>query len=773
MASDRNLINAFDDCVQRLESGETLDDILKDYPESADYLRDLLMISQMVYQVRDEDDTHDAQSRGRARLQEALKEKPKRIQPSRLRSYGPFAAVATLVIIMGLGLLLTSELTSANATANFASTTTAIVQMNSTTEALINATQVAAFSATQSSLDPFELTATSLVSDITATAASEITATMEAIGNQGSLDSFELTATQLIAELTSTADVFMNQTIEAQSTSDPFELQATIVPPSQLDPFEMTATQIIQNATAMASGLLATPTPFVENFDVTATALLMPTITLVGTPIPSTMAPVIPTSVASLPQSTAEPNISAVEAAQVTATALADLFNQLSPTPVGSGNELPNTGGGNGVEGAIKTTSMPPSPTSEATGTSTATPTPAPSMTAIPTQVANAEVLLTEPSQNNVQATALPALIPLSAGEIDDNADWDRYLLYRREFLSRGFQVYDLDVTGRQIISVVDENGLSVLGAKVRIFVNGEVVAEALTYATGQTMFFPNLDERTRGVNEFFVTVEKGGVSEQFMLNRDEATSWSVTLPLTINRNAVQLDVLFLIDTTSSMADEISQLQNNILHISDQVNNFADNIDVRYGLVLYREFDNFEYVTRRHEFTGDVSEFQTNLNAAQANSGDNNPDWDETLNVALDESLQRMSWRGEDTIKLIFLVADARPHINHPLEPVTYDQSIQDALARGIKIHPIASSGLEPAGEYIFRQIAQVTMGHFLFLTYETGVPGTPGDIRPELNVGEPDTTDPDDGYTVDRLADLVLRLIQDEINTYRGILRP
>lgn len=806
MARDRNLINAFDDCVQRLESGETLEVILKDYPESAQYLRDLLMISEMVAQVHDEDDeTTQAQSRGRDKLKQALQEKPKRKLSRRPRWYLPTVAAAIVTLIIGFGIVWGQLLRQENFI-NLDLTRTAIAETNFTgeldlrptqTQQALNAqaTQVAVLP-TQSQYDAFEMTATQLIADLTQTATSAFANTMDAqfaststvVPSVGDYDPFELTATQLVAEVTANA-ISQNPVIPTASS---------------LDAFSLTATQLINDLTATANGqVFATPSPYVENFDITATALMMPTITLVGTPLPSgTLIPL--TSVIPMVDTTENPIPTAIPAenivltievendvrtlqaqmtmiqvagqpittVELTATSLANLYSSTSsvdPNVVSTQNAMPDTGGGNGVENAIKTTSLPPS---LSTGTGTPTPAPTQTIASAGTQVADGSVIAPLQNDNN-QPTPLPALIPLQAGEIDDNADWDTYLLYRREFLARGFPVNDLDVTGQQIITVIDDNGLPVLGATVRVFANDELLGETLTYATGQTLFFPNIDERSRGVNEFFVMVEKDGVSQQFMLNRNEGSTWRVTLPLSMNRDNVELDVLFLIDTTSSMGDEIGQLQNNILHISEQVSNFADNVDVRYGLVLYREHDNFEYLTRRHEFTRNVDEFQTYLNAVTANSGDNNPDWDEALNVGLNESLNMMTWRNENTIKLIFLVADARPHIDHPLEPRPYDESILYALSRGIKIHPIASSGLEPAGEYIFRQIAQVTMGHFLFLTYDAGLPGTTGDVRPELNVGDPETTDPIGGYTVDRLADVVLRLIQDEILYFRGLNQP
>src|SRR5687767_5144570 len=131
-------------------------------------------------------------------------------------------------------------------------------------------------------------------------------------------------------------------------------------------------------------------------------------------------------------------------------------------------------------------------------------------------------------------------------------------------------------------------------------------------------------------------------------------------------------------------------------------------------------------------------------------------------------ALNAVNWRGEDAIKLVFLVADAPPHLEYP-DDTDYSVLMQDALARGIKVHPIASSGLQPEGEYILRQIAQYTMGHFIFLTYQEGVAGTVGDDRPDLDVGEARDEQGVGDYSVAQLDELVVRLIRDEIAALQG----
>jgi hypothetical protein len=377
-----------------------------------------------------------------------------------------------------------------------------------------------------------------------------------------------------------------------------------------------------------------------------------------------------------------------------------------------------------------------------------------------------AAVAVEESGEVMVNNQAAPQ--PLNAGEIDDNADWDTYQEYRRNFLTQSFMTYavkDVDTTDRQIISVVDSDGLPVLGACVQIYYGESFITASRTYATGLTMFFPNLSESTRYRENFRIVVSKAGLSAEASLDRSAIGGLTtVTLPLNQAQQSVQLDLMFLLDATGSMSDEIKQLQSNILSISVQLDAMPNNVDVRFGLVAYRDREE-EYVTRVYDFTDDVELFQANLMTVVADGGG---DYPESLNEGFDDALNAVTWRGEDTIKLVFLVADAPPHIDYANDS-DYTLLMQDALALGIKVHPIASSGLQPEGEFILRQIGQFTMGRFLFLTYDGGVAGTTGEDRPDLDVGDARDDQGIGDYSVDQLDELVLRLITDEIDALQG----
>ena len=331
--------------------------------------------------------------------------------------------------------------------------------------------------------------------------------------------------------------------------------------------------------------------------------------------------------------------------------------------------------------------------------------------------------------------------VSLSAGEVDDNERWDDYLEYRRSY--QGPYVHDVDVSERYNIRVLDRDNRPVPNARVWVSTERETLFEGRTYANGKTLFFPLAFSRQIDRDQTFrVYVEKDGVSQYLDAERRRGQEWVVKLDLRESYGRrVPLDVLFLVDSTGSMADEIGRIKETLLSISERIDALPSRPDLRFGMVTYRDRGD-EYVTRMFDFNRDVRRFLRTIEGVRARGGG---DYPESVNEALHTAVHRPDWRLNDAVRLVFLVADAPPHLDYS-QDYDYATEMMWANRRGIKIFPIASSGLDEQGEYIFRQIAQHTMGKFIFLLY--------GGTTPH-NVGQ---------YTVQNLDDLVVRLIEDEL---------
>jgi hypothetical protein len=167
------------------------------------------------------------------------------------------------------------------------------------------------------------------------------------------------------------------------------------------------------------------------------------------------------------------------------------------------------------------------------------------------------------------------------------------------------------------------------------------------------------------------------------------------------------------------MGDEIEQLKANVISISDRLAALPGKPDVRFATTVFRDRGD-AFVARTFDFTPDVKAFQGALRAVVADGGGDTP---ESVNTALHDAIHKPSWRGGQTVSLAFLIGDAAPHLDYP-DDADYAVEVFEAAKRGIKIEPIASSGLDDQGEFVFRQLAQLTGGRFSFLTY--GAAGVP-----------------------------------------------
>jgi Mg-chelatase subunit ChlD len=345
---------------------------------------------------------------------------------------------------------------------------------------------------------------------------------------------------------------------------------------------------------------------------------------------------------------------------------------------------------------------------------------------------------------------SVPQSAALRAGSVDDNEKWEDYLLYRQDFLATGVAVHDVDVSGRRIVRVRDRDGHPVLGATVRLLAGDKVVAEAKTHTDGRVFLFPpagDLGGGQQSAPSLRVVVEHGSTRAEAPVTG--ASDVAVTLDSSRTSGPVALDIMFVIDATGSMGDEIEQLKANVVSISEQLSQLPTKPDVRFAMTVFRDRGD-AFVTRTFDFTSDVAAFQAALRGVQADGGGDTP---ESVNAALADAIHKPAWRGGDTVSLAFLIGDAAPHLDYPGD-ADYAVEVFEAAKRGIKIEPIASSGLDDQGEYIFRQLAQLTGGRFSFLTYGAAGAPEPGDA----------TTTHVKDYSVLSLDDLVVRLVGEEL---------
>ena len=330
----------------------------------------------------------------------------------------------------------------------------------------------------------------------------------------------------------------------------------------------------------------------------------------------------------------------------------------------------------------------------------------------------------------------------LTGGSVDDNEHFGDYLDYREQLLQWGIQVRDVDPSGRVVITVSGGLGLPVAGTEVHVGWQGGA-ATLLTTADGSVRFHAE----AYGAGDGPFTVAAGNVSAE--AERDSELLLDTDLATVGAEDAVALDVLFLLDATGSMSDEIDQLKATIQEVAQRIAGLPGDVHTRMGMTLYRDLED-SFVTATFDFTDYVDDFADALGEVVADGGG---DYPEALDEALEEALALPSWRpASGTVQLVFLVADAPPQIGRQVR-VPYNESMIDAAGRGIKIFPVSSSGTDDQAEFVFRQLAQFTGGRYVFLTYGAAgrATGASSDITEE-------------DYENLSLDDLIVRTIAEEI---------
>jgi hypothetical protein len=343
----------------------------------------------------------------------------------------------------------------------------------------------------------------------------------------------------------------------------------------------------------------------------------------------------------------------------------------------------------------------------------------------------------------------------LTAGQVDDNARFQEYLDYLRRH--RGEAAIPMDVSQRLFLRVLDGEQRPVAGATVQLYDGQRRLYEGQTVSDGRVLFFPSMADAAQ-VQKLRAVVSRGNSAVEAQANMGGPEQTITMADLKDNTGPVALDLVFLLDATGSMGDEIAEIKATVASIARRIEQLPGSTTPRFGLVAFRDLGD-DYVTRSWDFTGDVGQFGINLANVTAGGGGDTP---ESVNAGLFQAINLPGWADNSSgrrLRMIVLVGDAPPHIDYPNDHA-YPDLLQQAVAKGIKIFPIGASNLDSAGEYVFRQFAQVTMGQFVFLTYENGVAGEPG----------PSTMhDVPSDFTVQNLDSLVVRLVQGEVANQMG----
>lgn len=326
----------------------------------------------------------------------------------------------------------------------------------------------------------------------------------------------------------------------------------------------------------------------------------------------------------------------------------------------------------------------------------------------------------------------------LTGGEWNDNDHWEDWqALYKSHTEWNSYQTaWENKTLHRLAVTVTTDGKTPLEGAKVS---GNGCLNSAVTDNKGRAFLF--FDGETA---PYEIEVSCGNESCTAEVDWvDPAGDQTCGITLEKAKSAVggKLDLMIMCDTTGSMSDELNYLKAELEDIVNTIRSENGNIKTRVSVNFYRDTTD-EYEVRSYPFSDDIDKVNEAIREQEADGGG---DFPEAVHSALENAINGHDW-DEDAVKIMFLVLDAPPH-DDPQIIDSVQQSILKASEMGIRIIPIASSGIDKSTEYLLRTMAFTTGGTYTFLTNDSGVGN--GHIEPTVGA-----------FNVEKLNDMMVRIV-------------
>lgn len=302
----------------------------------------------------------------------------------------------------------------------------------------------------------------------------------------------------------------------------------------------------------------------------------------------------------------------------------------------------------------------------------------------------------------------------LTAGEQQDTSDlkaWREYFESSDKDWRKAVEARGLNGENVIAVHVLNDDGF-LYNVKVKLLtLDDAVVYEARTDMTGTAILYCSEKDYSEKMKISFN-------DKKILMNVDikAKTEYSAKLDFDSYEEPCKLDLMFMIDTTGSMGDELRYIQEELVDVVERVGE-DKTISIRVSVNFYRD-EGDEYIVKYYDFRDDVYEMAELIKTEKAAGGG---DFPEAVHKAL-ENVVDHRWR-DDAIKLCFLVLDAPPHSESEVQGVNASliQSIMNSSQKGIRLIPVVASGINKETEYLFRTFAVLTNGTYIFLTDDSG----------------------------------------------------
>ena len=329
----------------------------------------------------------------------------------------------------------------------------------------------------------------------------------------------------------------------------------------------------------------------------------------------------------------------------------------------------------------------------------------------------------------------------LTAGEINDFSKWDLWEDIETTDLGGYQKTWNMSLVDRYTVQLMNKKGIPIIDAEVQVFnQDKEVLWTSRSDNTGKAELWLNIFKK-ENAEKLYAKVSYNGKTHKIKrINtfHNGINTLEIDEPCNLPN---QVDVMFVVDATGSMSDEINYLKVELRDVIQSMQKKNEDLTINLGSVFYRDHGD-AYLTKQSEFSDEIEQTIEFIGQQGAGGGGDTP---EAVDDALEVAIDKMKWSENAITRLLFLVLDAPPHKNVEVL-AKLERLTKKAAEKGIRIIPLTASGIDKSTEYLMRSMALSTNGTYVFLTDDSGVGGS--HIKP--------TTD---SYDVETLNELLVRL--------------
>ena len=328
----------------------------------------------------------------------------------------------------------------------------------------------------------------------------------------------------------------------------------------------------------------------------------------------------------------------------------------------------------------------------------------------------------------------------LTAGEWNDLNNWEDWksLLNDNEYFNMQDE-WGIYPTQRYSVFITNQENTPLVDVKVDLRDGNKTIWTARTDHSGRAELWVGLsDKLTVAKSQLKAVTYIGSDSYEIEVTKGESAHLKIQNKC---NSSNQVDIMFVVDATGSMGDEITYLKSELKDVIKRATQNSDDLNLRIGSVFYRDGQD-AYLTKVSPLNTDLDKVYQFIDKQDASGGG---DYPEAVDAAIEDALAQ-KWSDNAIARIMFLLLDAPPHGEEEIKSTIRDQ-IAEAAERGIKIIPISASGINRETEFLLKFMSIATNGTYVFITDDSGIG------NPHL---DPVVSD----YEVEKLNDLLERLI-------------